>query len=134
MCSINYLNQTNPERLALFAQRTCGDPHALIQIWLLAGFLSLALNDLAQGMEANSSQPTKTPQDREQELRLYKDAGLLVDTVLSSVAIFNLASAIFHNNTSDPLVQAAGKRVLLLPMRQLLEWKRLTCEHKNLYV
>ena len=134
----NVLNQLpepdEPERLALFAQRTSGDPHALDSNMPAGRLLLLALNDLAQGLEASSSQPTKTPQDREQELRLYKDAGLLVDTVSSSVAIFNLASAIYHNDTSDPLVQAAGKRVLLLPMRQLLEWKRLTPASTRIYM
>ena len=134
----NVLNQLpepdEPERLALFAQRTCGDPHALDSNMAAGRLLLLALNDLAQGLEASSSQLTKTPQDREQELRLYKDAGLLVDTVSSSVAIFNLASAIYHNDTSDPLVQAAGKRVLLLPMRQLLEWKRLTPASTRIYM
>jgi uncharacterized protein (TIGR02679 family) len=135
---VNVLNQLpepdKPERLALFAQRTCGDPHALDSNMAAGRLLLLALNDLAQGLEASSSQRTKTPQDREQELRLYKDAGLLVDTVSSSVATFNLASAIFHNDTSDPLVQAAGKRVLLLPMRQLLEWKRLTSASTRIYM
>ncbi|MGZ6368288.1 MAG: TIGR02679 family protein [Ktedonobacteraceae bacterium] len=134
----NVLNQLPepdaPERLALFAQRTCGDPHALDSNMPAGRLLLLALNDLAQGLEENSSQPTKTPQDREQELRLYKDAGLLVDTVSSSVAIFNLASAIYHNDASDPLVQAAGKRVLLLPMRQLLEWKCLTPASTRIYM
>jgi uncharacterized protein (TIGR02679 family) len=134
----NVLNQLpepdSPERLALFAQRTCGDPHALDSNMTAGRFLLLALNDLAQGSEASSSQRTKTPQDREQELRLYKDAGLLVDTVSSSVATFNLASAIYHNDTPDPLVQAAGNRVLLLPMRQLLEWKRIIPASTRIYM
>ncbi|HYX48245.1 MAG TPA: TIGR02679 domain-containing protein, partial [Ktedonobacteraceae bacterium] len=91
----NVLNQLpepdTPERLALFAQRTCGDPHALDSNMAAGRLLLLALNDLAQNQEAGSSQLTKMPQDREQVLRLYKDAGLLVDTVSSSVATFNLA-------------------------------------------
>ncbi len=135
---VNVLNQLPEsgasERLALFAQRTCGDPHALDPNMAAGRLLLLALNDLAQCLEASSSLRTKTPQDREQELGLYKDAGLLVDTVSSSVAIFNLTSAIDHNDTSDPLVQAAGKRVLLLPMRQLLEWKRLTPASTRIYL
>jgi uncharacterized protein (TIGR02679 family) len=134
----NVLNQLPepdaPERLALFAQRTCGDPHALDPNMAAGRLLLLALNDLAQGLGASSSQLTKTPQDREQALRLYKDAGLLVDTVSSSVAAFNLASAIYHNDASDPLIQAAGKRVLLLPMRQLPEWKRITPASTRIYM
>jgi len=123
-----------PERLALFAQRTCGDPHALDPNMPAGRLLLLALNDFAQGRESSSSQLTKTPQDREQELRLYREAGLLVDTVSSSVIAFNLSSATYHNDTSDPLIQAAGKRVLLLPMRQLLEWKLLTPASTRIYL
>ena len=136
--TVNVLNQLPkpdvPERLAIFSQRTCGDPHALDPNMAAGRLLLLALNDIAQGLETTSSQLTKMPQDREQELRLYKDAGLLVDTVSSNVAAFNLASAINHNDISDPLVQAAGKRVLLLPMRQLLEWKRLTPASTRIYM
>jgi uncharacterized protein (TIGR02679 family) len=123
-----------PERLALFAQRTCGDPHALDPNMAAGRLLLLALNDLDRGQEVGSVQLTKTPQDREQEIRLYKDAGLLVDTVSSSVAVFNLASAVYHNDRFDPLVQSAGKRVLLLPMRQLLVWKRLTPAGTKIYM
>ncbi len=134
----NVLNQLPkpdaPERLALFAQRTCGDPHALDSNMAAGRLLLLALNDLDQGLESSSSQLTKTPHNREHELRLYKDAGLLVDTVSSSVAVFNLANAIYHHDTFDPLVQAAGKRVLLLPMRQLLEWKRITPASTRIYM
>jgi uncharacterized protein (TIGR02679 family) len=123
-----------PERLALFAQRTSGNPHALDPDKAAGRLLLLALNDLAKGLEESGPQLTKPPQDREQELRLYRDAGLLVDMISSSVAAFNLASAMYHNDKSDPLVQAAGKRILLLPMRQLLEWKRLAPESTRIYV
>src|SRR5260370_8500831 len=40
----------------------------------------------------------------------------------------------YHNGIADPLVQAAGERVLLLPMRQLLEWKRLVPASTRIYV
>ena len=66
----NVLNQLPepdaPERLALFAQRTCGDPHALDSNMAAGRLLLLALNDLAKGKEEKSSQLTKTPRDREQ--------------------------------------------------------------------
>jgi uncharacterized protein (TIGR02679 family) len=134
----NVLNQLPkpdaPERLALFAQSTSGDPHALDPDRAAGRLLLLALNDLANGLEEGSAQLTKSPQDREQELRLYKDAGLLVDMISSSVAVFNLAKALYHNDTPDPLVQAAGKRVLLLSMRQLLEWKRLKPSSTRIFV
>src|SRR5207245_3307461 len=69
-----------------------------------------------------------------EKLRLYGAVGLRVDTISSSVAVSNLVSASYHNDTPDPLVQSAGKRVLLLPMRQLLEWKRLTPASTRIYI
>ncbi len=123
-----------PERLALFAQRTSGDPHALDPDKAAGRLLLLALSDLAKNKEESSSSLTKSPQDRAQELHLYRGVGLLVDTISSSVAVFNLVSASYHNDTPDPLVQSAGKRVLLLPMRQLLEWKRLVPASTRIYV
>ena len=129
---LNQLPGTNkPERLALFAQRTSGDPHALDPNRPAGRLLLLALNDFS--IEANqhtkSTSPDAltalTPQDRAHELRLYSDVGLLVDTISSNVAVFNLAGAFFSDGTPDPFVQAAGKRVLLLPLRQLLEWQTI---------
>ena len=74
--TVNVLNQLPkpdaPERLALFSQRTCGDPHALDPNMAAGRLLLLALHDLAQGLEASSSQLTKTPQDRERELHCTK--------------------------------------------------------------
>jgi hypothetical protein len=103
-----------PERLAIFAQRVSGDPHHL-DPQQPAGRLSLpALADL---MDENI---TSTLQGREQELRLYKEAHLRVDTISSYVAAYNLSSATFQNNTPDPLLPAAGARTLLLPLSQLL--------------
>lgn len=112
-----------PERLAIFAQRTSGDPHALDPDRPAGRLLLLALHDLARIAEQDTLSMPTAPQDRAQELRLYSNAGLLVDTISSSVAVFNLAGAIFRNGTPDPLLQAAGTRVLLLPLRQLLEWQ-----------
>jgi len=123
-----------PERLALFAQRTSGDPHALDPDKAAGRLLLLALCDLANHKEKGSSSLTKSPQGRAQELHLYRSAGLLVDTISSIVAVFNLVGAMYHNGIADPLVQAAGKRVLLLPMRQLLEWKRLVPASTRIYV
>lgn len=111
------------ERLALFAQRTNGDPHALDPDRNAGRLFLLALSDLANDQEEINPPISKLPQDRAQELRLYGSAGLLVDTISSSVAVCNLAGAVYHDGTPDPLLKAAGERVLLLPLRQLLEWK-----------
>jgi uncharacterized protein (TIGR02679 family) len=90
--------------------------------------LLLALNDLTN---ASSTTP---PQDRAQELRLYNDAGLLVDTISSSVAVFNLTSATYQDGTPDPWAQIAGERVLLLPLRQLLAWRGVQPSRTDIYV
>ncbi|MEO8972545.1 MAG: TIGR02679 family protein [Ktedonobacteraceae bacterium] len=130
--ALNALPGTDkPERLAIFAQRTCGDPHALDPNRPGGRLLLLALNDLAIDTDhhtLSTSSDSLSPlslQDRAHELRLYNDVGLLVDTISSNVAVYNLASALFHDGTPDAFVQAAGRRVLLLPLRQLLEWQRI---------
>src|SRR5579872_6144158 len=111
-----------PERLALFAQRTSGDPH-MLDAGRAAGRLFLfALNDIASAKsQADSCRVEATlavalenfAGDREQELLLYKNAGLLVDTISTSVAAYNLTGAIYLDGTPDPLLQAAGARVVL---------------------
>jgi uncharacterized protein (TIGR02679 family) len=66
-------------------------------------------------------------------LHLYNNAGLLVDTISSSVAVFNLAGASLHSGDIDPFVVAAGARVLLLPQRQLLEWSQIRPARTDIY-
>ncbi len=153
--TLNQLPGPNaPERLALFAQRTSGDPHTLDPDRPAGRLFLLALNDLTKNatnspqdqaqnqdnpeqLTNTSTTPTPTPlspQDRAQELRLYNDAGLLVDTISSSVAVFNLAGAIYTNGTPDPLPQTAGQRVLLLPLRQLLEWQIALPASPDIYI
>ncbi len=171
-----------PERLALFAQRTSGDPHALDPGRATGRLFLLALGDLAdmldheEGRDVYSKQnplpvgarvvrsgreglygrplgpptepgPSKHPgesveilpaaaslQDRAQELHLYTRGGLLVDTISSNVAVFNLAGATYRDGTPDPLPQAAGARVLLLPLRQLREWQSVVPKQADIYV
>lgn len=113
------------ERLALFAQRTSGDPHALDPDRAEGRLFLLALSDIFTNA---------TPvQDRAHALHLYNSAGLLVDTISSSVAVFNLAGATMRSGESDPLLQAAGARVLLLPQRQLLEWTSIQPARAEIY-
>ncbi|MBV9256807.1 MAG: TIGR02679 family protein [Ktedonobacteraceae bacterium] len=116
---------SSPERLALFAQRTSGDPHTLDANRAEGRLFLLALSDLfADAVPA---------QNRAHALHLYNAAGLLVDTISSSVAVFNLASAITHSGNIDPLLQAAGARVMLLPQRQLLEWSQVRPMRTDIY-
>ena len=123
----------SPERLALFAQRTSGDPHTLDPDKPAGRLFLLALNDLAAGALLDTTLPA-SPQDRAHELQLYTNVGLLVDTISSSVAAFNLAGAMYSNGSPDPLPQAAHKRVLLLPLRQLLEWHNALPASTDIYI
>ncbi|GCE17144.1 TIGR02679 family protein [Dictyobacter kobayashii] len=119
---------TSPQRLAIFAQRLTGDPHCL-DVGRPAGRLFLmALNDL-------TDPPLDAAfQGRAMELQLYHNAHLLVDTISSSVAVFNLAHAVDLDDKSDPLLEAAGARILLLPLAQLLRWRRITPTAPTIYL
>ena len=134
-----------PERLALFAQRTSGDPHMLDADRAAGRLFLYALADLARNATGSTPESNDTddgfldassevPKDREQALRMYADVGLLVDTISSNVAIFNLAGAVYCDGTPDALVQAAVERVLLLPLRQLLEWQSVVPAQADIYV
>jgi uncharacterized protein (TIGR02679 family) len=134
VCVLDQLPQPDhPERLAIFAQRTSGNPHALDPEKAAGRLFLLALHDLASEEQDTLHKPT-SPQGRARELDLYIDAGLYVDTISSNVAVFNLAGAICVGSTFDPLPQAAGKRVLILPLRQLLAWETVLPASKNIYI
>src|SRR6266567_3311180 len=118
----------SPERLALFAQRISGDPHTFDPDRAEGRLFRHALVDLVSLSDGAS------PLERVPLPDLYANAGLLVDTISSNVAVFNLAGAIYHNGILDPLPQAAGERVLLLPLRQLLEWQSAQPATADIYV
>ncbi len=116
-----------PQRLALFAQQTSGNPHMLDAQQPAGRLFLLALHDLF-------NPPTSLPpQDRAQELRLYHEANLLVDTISSSVAVFNLVGASYQDGSPDPLPSVARARVLLLPLRQLMEWSSVQPARTDIY-
>ncbi|HEY6542920.1 MAG TPA: DUF2399 domain-containing protein, partial [Ktedonobacteraceae bacterium] len=150
-----------PERLALFAQRTSGDPHMLDagkaagRLFLLAladiandknladscivgATLAVALENTVGAVLADTQDNTSGNRDvvgdREQELLLYMHAGLLVDTISTNVAAYNLAGAFYLDDTPDLLLQSAGARVMLLPLRQLQEWKSVRANSETIYV
>ena len=118
----------SPERLALFAQRISGDPHTFDPDRAEGRLFRHALIDLVSLSDGAS------PLERIPLTDLFANAGLLVDTISSNVAVFNLAGAIYHNGILDPLPQAAGERVLLLPLRQLLEWQSAQPATADIYV
>ncbi len=129
----NLLNQLPqpeaPERLALFAQRTSGDPHTLDPDRPAGRLFLLALNDLSH----DATDITLTQRDRARELHLYSEVGLLVDTISSSVAVFNLAGAVYHSGVLDQFPGVAGQRVLLLPLSQLLAWQHSSPSRPDIY-
>jgi uncharacterized protein (TIGR02679 family) len=128
------INQLPPpgmyERLALFAQRTSGDPHTLDHNRESGRLFLYALTDLAR-LRFGEQQ---VPQDRTAEIQLYRDAGLLVDTVSSSVLAFHLARASYIDGTLDPMIEAAAGRVLVLPLRQVQEWQSCAPTREDVYI
>lgn len=115
-----------PMRLGLFAQRTSGDPHSLDPGRPAGRLFLLALNDLAG-----------TPvvgQGRMQDIQLYQDVGLLIDTISSNVAVFHLSSAHNLDGSRDPMIATAGARILLLPLGQLVQWRAISPMHTDIYV
>jgi uncharacterized protein (TIGR02679 family) len=136
------------ERLSLFAQRISGDPH-FFDAQTVTGHLFLrALMDLARlnnpAVQAASAAEKEdmlsnelarpSPALSHWRLLLYYDAGLLLDTISSTVAVFHLLSAEGATGHLDPLVESAGERILILPLRQLLAWKKLMPTSKDIYL
>lgn len=150
------------ERLSLFAQRVSGDPHRLDAQSFTGRLFLHALQDLAasnqpQYREESEGEPTAenanvafsptlhiaepledesspSPEQNRQRLLLYYEAGLLTDTISSTVAAFRLARAEDAAGKPDPLVERAGPRVLVLPLRQLLSWKMLASASQHVYL
>ena len=121
-------NPASPERLAIFAQRTSGDPHRLDPGQPAGRLFLQAISDLA------GQSSTLPSQGRVQELHLYQRVGLLVDTISSNVAAFHLAGATNLDGSCDPLITAAGARILLLPLCQLLQWQAISSATNDIYV
>src|SRR5579885_323673 len=150
------------ERLSLFAQRVSGDPHSLDAQSFTGRLFLYALQDLADlnrpqhneeiedeqaanGVDEEGSPATRTAgfliedtsssrEQNQQRLLLYYEAGLLTDTISSTVATFQLARAEDAAGVPDPLVEHAGTRVLVLPLRQLLSWQRLAPASQHVYL
>ena len=146
--ALNQLPQTDKaERLALFAQRTSGNPHALDATSVVGRLFLLALADLSQITRATTYSDAPSTSDtaaltaqgsgmsnRERELQLYLGANLLVDTISSTVAVCNLKQALALDGTADALLTAAGTRILILPLRQLLAWRAVYPFHPDIYL
>jgi uncharacterized protein (TIGR02679 family) len=128
----NALNQLperdRPERLAIFAQRTSGDPHQLDATSPTGRLFLQALSDLSSQARESGEQ------GRALELQLYEEAGLLVDSISSAVAVFSLCEAYDLAGQADPLIPAAGERILLLPLRQVLAWQSVSATRDSIYI
>ncbi len=130
--------------LSHFALQVSGDPHFLDGNTVSGRLFLTALIDLRE--LANPETPTHDSADYQQssETRgnepdhwrhlLYYEAGLLLDTISSTVAVFHLKDAQEKNGQSDALILHAGERIQVLPLRQLLNWKKLWPSAKNVYV
>ncbi len=114
-----------PERLALFAQRITGDPHALDRDREVGRLFLLSLADLDE---------REAPHDRSEEIYLYQTAGIVVDMISSSVAVCRLIGAILHDGLPDLWIQTAGNRIVLLPLCQIVNWRNIMPADNAIYV
>ncbi|HEU5228300.1 MAG TPA: TIGR02679 domain-containing protein [Ktedonobacteraceae bacterium] len=136
------------ERLSIFAQRISGDPHYFDGNTSTGRIFFHALMDLARQEPSmphaepqivhdeptNNSAVVESSEQYHHRLLLYYEAGLLLDTISSTVAVFHLTYAEDHAGLADALVQHAGERILTLSLRQLLAWKKLCSTSKDIYL
>jgi uncharacterized protein (TIGR02679 family) len=128
------------ERLGPFANQISGDPHFLDFNTLSGRLFYSALRDLALLDQRIPIEPEDEEQDIQeantntQRLLLYYDAGLLLDTISSTIAVYNLTGASDTTGQPDPLMSHAQQRILVLPLHQLLKWKTLTAASQDIYL
>ncbi len=144
------------ERLARFSERISGDPHYFDFNTASGRLFFSALSDLAQSKRGDDSgqqaslafspehisaaeraeadTPASASMIAADRVLLYYDMGLLLDTLSSTVAIYNLAHAKDLRGELDPLIELAGNRILVLPLRQLLNWRELVPTPDRVYI
>ena len=138
------------ERLAPFATRISGDPHYFDPNTTAGRLFYHALYDLSMLHQASNNEIADESESMEdpvwiqqentqniattQRLLLYYDAGLLLDTISSTVAVYNLSHASTSDGQADPLLTVAQQRLLVLPLHQLLRWQTLTAASQNVYL
>jgi uncharacterized protein (TIGR02679 family) len=127
--------------LAPFATRISGDPHFLDFNTFAGRLFYSALQDLALLDQQFLIEPEDEEQDvqrananTQQRLLLYYDAGLLLDTVSSTIAVYNLAHASDSMGQPDAMIAHAQQRILILPLHQLLKWKTLMPASQDIYL
>lgn len=128
------------ERLAPFATRISGDPHFLDFNTFSGRLFYSALHDLALLEQRIPIEPEDEEQETQrantntQRLLLYYDAGLLLDTVSSTVAVYNLTSASDSTEQPDAMITHAQQRILVLPLHQLLQWQTIMAASQDIYL
>ncbi len=134
----------NYERLAPFATRISGDPHFLDFNTFSGRLFYSALHDLAlleqrfplepEDDEQNTQQDIQRVSTNAQRLLLYYDAGLLLDTISSTITVYNLAGASDSTTQPDALIAHAQNRILVLPLHQLLKWTTVSTTSHDIYL
>jgi len=128
------------EHLAPFATRISGDPHFLDINTFSGRLFYSALHDLALLEQRIHDEPEDEEQDTQranpstQRHLLYYDAGLLLDTISSTIAVYNLTSASDLTGQPDAMITHANQRILILPLHQLLQWPTLTVASQDIYL
>jgi len=99
----------------------------------LARLENPALQTESEDMLSNEA-GGQMPEYNRWRLMLYYDAGLLLDTISSTVAVFHLTYAEDEAGHADCFIESAGERILILPLRQLLAWKKLAPASQHIYL
>jgi uncharacterized protein (TIGR02679 family) len=130
--------------LSHFALRISGDPHFFdantaggrLFLTALMDLRSLANVEQTTNLDELDQPEHKTPKAEQDHWRhlLYYESGLLLDTISSTVAIFHLKEAQAEDGQYDTFIAHADSRILVLPLRQLLTWKKLYPSSQHVYV
>ncbi len=121
------------QSLSHFALQHTGDPHFFDSNTAGGRLFLSALMDLHE-IHAFEAEAAPIVEQGHWRHLLYYEAGLLLDTISSTVAVFHLHAARQHNGEADALITHAGPRVLILPLRQLLDWHSLSPSSKHVYI
>ncbi len=119
------------QRLGLFAQACTGDPHAFDPNREAGRLLIYALVD---HLLLKEQKAREIPQKREEHIHLYSEVGLLIDGISSNVAVAGLVSASFRAGQEDRWLAAADGRIVILPLRQLVDWSGCRANEERIYI
>jgi uncharacterized protein (TIGR02679 family) len=130
--ALSALPVNEPRRLAVFANQVAGDPHAFDPDREAGRLLTRALRDLfgaELGLAAAAGDPLSTADQQD----LYERAGLLRETISSTVAVANLRAAIRRDGTLDPSV-AENRTPSILSLRNLIDWREAHASAPDIFI